>query len=634
MTSIIDATLLAATKLRTRKIRTAVTVVISSLLFGGLIAVLFVFQGASNSLKNFNSTGLGSRYIVHATNDPAELGAEVQNDAVKQSAEKIYQQTLKDESAEAKKLGIPFDTSSLVSPFFEATPSNGSPYKILNLASSAAQKALEDYQNTHQSPGLPALRMLAAPYHPISFYAVTEASPIDGQLQLMKHGEEDFSSSDQPGQQLSQSPDILQANPPEITPPQLVDPFLFHSTVNHTGHPNAIPLVVPYDSAAQLLGMSALPASAPTAQEETYIEELYAKAENTTFVACYRNTASQQQIDKAIQYQQSKDQKGYQKPDLIYGLPPANSCGPAKVISDTRSDTQKNIDAKQMQFDKLFGQIVEPKQRKIYFRIVGLSPNPPHDQASTGSAIFQSLAGSSLQGGLAIPSDMYQKLPAVDEYKMILGEARSYLPATGTNEGYYVEFANANDARRFIQDESCSTGPNGVCGSVQRPFILNAFGSNSLGLKELQDKFAYFFRVALLGVVVIAIIILSGTVGRMVADGRRETAVFRAIGASRADIAAVYVIYTFFLSLIVAFFALAIGTVVAIVFNHYFSDEATIQAKLAFGATNTDKVFHLFATTPAIWMVAIVAILAGLLSTIFPLLRNMRRNPISDLRDE
>ena len=62
-----DATTLALTKLRTRKVRLIVTVVISGLLFSGLAGASMVARGVIDSINDFGKEGLGDRFITAAT---------------------------------------------------------------------------------------------------------------------------------------------------------------------------------------------------------------------------------------------------------------------------------------------------------------------------------------------------------------------------------------------------------------------------------------------------------------------------------------------------------------------------------------------------------------------------------------
>ena len=70
MIGIRDAFTLAYTKLRTRRIRTTVTVVIASLLFGVIALALFVLQGVTGGLRQFTAGTLSERYLAMVSYSP------------------------------------------------------------------------------------------------------------------------------------------------------------------------------------------------------------------------------------------------------------------------------------------------------------------------------------------------------------------------------------------------------------------------------------------------------------------------------------------------------------------------------------------------------------------------------------
>jgi ABC-type antimicrobial peptide transport system permease subunit len=128
---------------------------------------------------------------------------------------------------------------------------------------------------------------------------------------------------------------------------------------------------------------------------------------------------------------------------------------------------------------------------------------------------------------------------------------------------------------------------------------------------------------------------MMGTVGRLIADSRRETAVFRAIGAKRRDIAATYLLYMLLLSFFIALFAFIIGSGAMLVINHHFAPQATVQALVAYNAQDLNRSFSLFGLNALDMLLILGCVLAaGLISAILPLLRNIRRNPVRDMRDE
>lgn len=633
-----DAAILAVTKLRTRRIRTSVTVVISGLLFAGLIAVLIVARGAENSIAFFNKEGLNSRYIVATSpNAPATFNA-FEDPNVMAAAQQIYDQTVADKKAAAKQLGIAYDPSTEPAPTVTLPAQPGRAAKtMLSFSSPAAQQALQNYADAHPVPGLPQLKAVAKPYHPIGFYQTTSGGP-NGTLSVMQNGQEDFSADDpeQPKGPPGQS-SPLQDGAMQRSDPQLTKPFLLPNQPQQYTQ-TAVPIILSYARAQKLLGMQSLPKGASPAQKLSQIKELYRKAQSITIAACYRNSVSEQQIQTAItqaaDIAKNTGNAHYQKPELVYGLPPADSCGPATILRDVRSASAKKLQAKQDEFDKMFGKEVDPVQQKLTFRVVGLTPDQNLDAPTTFSGILRNIVGSSLNQEIVVPSDMLQQMPNAATVESILFP-KALNPLGFSPTLYYAEFTNADDARNFINNKSCTTRPDGACATATKPFQLNTYGSNSIALDDLRHKFLHFFEIGTLVVMAIAVVIMTGTIGRMIADGRRETAVFRAIGAKRLDIATIYTVYTFCLSLYVALFALIAGVALAYVFDHHFWLATTVQAQLLFGASDTSRSFHFFSIDArAVGLVLLIAIACGLVSMLLPLLRNVRRSPIKDMREE
>jgi len=643
MIGIVDTYILAFTKLRTRRIRTILTIVTSGLLFSCVVAALLLSQGVFHSINQFNKLGFGQRYIVQAT-PTTPIVAFYDSQSAKQSVEaratQLYTQTVAAKTQEAKKLGIAYDSSSDEKPLQTFSGPNDTTSTTLNGATPTAQQALSEYFAANPAPGAQSLKAISAKYHPTAFYSASSVS-VGGSFVTMRSGEENFSteaSSSSTTTSQSIQNDVLQNGSLEFASESLVQPFLLPNARSLTKNSAAIPIALPYTAAERDLGLTPLPGTASSSQKLARIQQVYKQAASIRFYGCYRNGTSMSQIQSAVttasEIAANKNNKNYQKPNLIYGLPAANLCGQAPVASDTRTADEKSMDQKQAQFNAMFGINTTPDQLKMPFQVVGIIP-AQQDKASSDSAagILQSLVGSSLSGNAAIPQELYNELPTPlrTQYTSVLTKGDA-LSAGNTAPSYYAEFSNATDARNFINDASCS--PQAVSCSGATPFVLSAFGSNSIALKDLRQKISGALRYGAGIVIVLASIIMTTTLGRMLADGRRETAVFRATGAKRIDISAVYGLYTVILSLLVAAFALVLGTGVARIVDNYYWRTVTIQAQLAYGGSDPHLRFRLFSMTASILLVAALAVAVGIVSVLLPLIRNVRRNPIQDMRDE
>lgn len=647
-----DATRLAATKLRTRKVRLVITIVIAGLLFSALSAASQVSRGAFASLSEFNKEGFGERFIVLAFpqasgNGPS--GSFTTDPAVLERALTIQKERVAKKTAEAKRLGVPYDSKS-EPPVVEEFDSPNGKQRTLSVGQPAADQAIREHLAAHPAPGRSELLKQAAPYgstdtHQSKSLPVGPSSPT---LKLIKDGMETFEaagSQDKPSAQsgldsFTQSWGLMSRD--------LMTPFLLPGASTTVGRDGSIPLVAPHSAVEQLQGLKALPSTAKPAERLERIKQVRAGADSITFQVCARSPESAGLVSQAISQQQeierNKNDKTYVKPSRQYGLP-TKPCSAAPVIRDVRTAAEKKAESKNEQFEQIFGKQA-PSEQLLTFRVVGISPDPPNFNASVINQIVSSLVSSNLGFGAATwytPLELEGSLPALS--KLFADPTAKALGAS--QDGNYLEFASAAGAKKFMDEQTCQpdfsgiTGPDSggdpfaACAAAGKNFGFMPFGSNALALEDAKYWFNRIFGYAALAVAAIAAIIMIGTVGRIIADSRRETAVFRAIGAKKLDIALTYLIYTLFLSLLIFGFALALGFALAQFVDTRYAAEFTVQSLVAYNAQDLSKQFSLYAFhAPDILKLLGLSLAGGLLSATFPLLRNLRRNPIRDMRDD
>ena len=634
-----DTLILALAKLRTRRVRTAITVTTAGLLFGGMIATLSVVQGTIKSVEEFSQAGFGSRYIVSGMPMPANNGL-MRDKQVQARAVQINDGIIADKVKQAKKIGAMYDAKSEPQPV--TSYDDQEPY--LNMMHPAAKQAIEEFRDKYPSADEKEFRTLALQYDAKAFYSSANIAPRDGNLIQMKDGKEEFDSRKQ--QELdnadSRSGRMPIGDSLVLSPDQLTNPFMApgHKTEFEK---NIIPVVLPYSIVQELLKLEPLAKTVSASERVERLKYVREHAKDASIDVCYRNTASQEKI-ASIEVQrrvasQAKSDKNTPAPSLLYGYPAADTCGDAVTTKDSRSTNEKQASEKQQQFERLFSKNVDPAQRKLKLQVVGVAPDAPGSGAESSSQpvaaamdIVTLLASSSLYGQWAVPDGLFKKTANYDELRNLL-QTRSLAGfAESMFQTYYAEFDSADQARAFIKEQTCSFDSS-EC-TKRSPFMLTSFGSNNIALEDAKHAITKGFQIVASIVAAIAVIVMSGTIGRVIADGRRETAVFRAIGAKRLDIASIYSVYTLLLALRVLIFATVLGLGVAYVVDILYQKEATVQAQLAFGVDN-NSVFHLF--TP--WSGEIVIVLGlivitSLVAMLFPLLRNIRRNPINDMRDE
>lgn len=635
-----DAAMLALTKLRTRKVRLTVTVVVSGLLFSLLAGASFVARGSMAGISSFSKEGLGERYIVQAY--PQSSSGFYQDAEIMDRALAIYKETVARKKTEAKRLGITYSEEADESPVQEFDYPGGK-QRNLNPNHPAAKQAIQEKLDKTPQPDAKLFAATTEPYDVKALYqSQFQAMAYDqsaGQIQVLKDGKETYGDAEKSNEQFG-PPTGIESFVTSWTSmsSELLEPFILPEQNLKTGDDGSIPIIVPRSAAEQLLGMKTLPASTSSEDRLNRTREIREKAPDLRFSACHRNATSSTLLQQAIgtkqEMEKNKDKKDYQKPSLVYGLP-TEPCGSVPITRDVRSKAEKALAAKQQQFDEIFG--AQPSaQSTLKFRIVGIVPDYDMNTGAVSvGQIVRSLVTSSLGGGWYTPIDQAETNPLIKSV---------FTPSIYNSPTFYAEFNTADAARKFIDKENCAidysklganNDPLALCMEQGKAFTVNAYGSNSLALESAKKDFGKFFGFAALAVSAIACIIMMGTVGRMIADSRRETAVFRAIGAKKIDISQIYIIYVIFLSLLIAVFALAVGLAFAMYVDYRYSAEVTIEAITAYNSQNLDKAFPLYAFyLPDMLLLVGLALGAGLVSSVFPLFRNLRRNPIRDMRDD
>lgn len=639
MIRLTDATKLAVTKLRTRKVRLFITIFISGLLFSGLAAASIVARGSFHSVENFSQEGFGDRFIISGFSQK-DFGF-MENKSIIDRSLQIHKELLARKVAEAKRLNLTFDPKTEQGPVQEVDMPGGKT-SFLDTVHPAAIQAIKEYQLTLDMPDLDSFKQAADGYGATDYYqSATVPLGTNAVFRVLKDGKEEFVEENKnnygPPKGIESFNQMWQS-----TSRELLAPFTLPGQSLDKSETGEVPIIIPVSAAEELLGMTSMPSSAKPAERLARIKEVREQAAAIRFEICVRNSTSNALISQAIAAQQeieaNKSNKDYTKPELIYGLP-ENACDPAPVIRDVRTAAEKSQAARQEEFDRIFGK-AEPDQKKFAFRVVGVVPDFREGAMSTVEQIVEGLVISTLGTGWFTPAEYIQERP---ELQAIFDSSKDVYASGPT---YYAEFSTSVEARKFMDEKNCSPdfgavqsgaagSPFDSCKEENKLFMLSAYGSNSLALESAKNGFGKIFRYAALGVALVAAVIMMGTVGRMIADSRRETAVFRAIGAKRFDIAQIYVLYTIMLSVLVCLFAIVLGVLLASFIHGRFSEEMTVQALVAYNAQDLNKTFKLYSFYwPDMLQLIGLALAGGVISSAFPLLRNLRRNPIRDMRDD
>lgn len=663
-----EAVLLAGTKLKTRKIRLIITIVITSLMFGVLIFLASITEGSIHSIKSFGEEGYGRKYYVQAT-PLTYLNSPGTNQEIKDHFGSQQRDLVARKKASAKKLNITYDeTTDMSLPINTVQVSgdnNGIPSNFANFSSpmvadylnkknaSIPGTSYEDFTKVARQAGAKKVYSgTASGGLAFSFVGSSGA----GQVSVLIDGKEDYSKL--AGITTGQ-PDItgiasISTIGWRSSDGELLRPFVLPGQNLENGSDQSVPIIAPYSAAEEILKLKPLPQTATSDEKLNRLVEVRKGIAGKSAELCYRNTASNELLTQALQQQKdiesNKNNKDYVKPSLIYQLP-VTGCGGVTIKSDKRSADEKKEAAKKKAFDIEFGQYTELEQGIISIRIIGINPDIGYSPSISANSILTSLFTSSLgAGGWISPAK------AVMDNKLATKvQGGTAIDAPRTNVIYFAQFDALAEVENFIKNQTCDglVGIQGIGGSNQsidvspgqttttncinqkKVLSVTPYGNSAGAIEHFRAGIWKFARFAVLVIVVLATLVMMGNVGKIIADSRRETAVFRSLGAKRLDIAEIYLTYTILISAIVAVFSLLSGSAVAIMLSNHFSPSLSVAAVLTYNAKDVHKQFTLYGfNSTYILVICCMIVVAGLLSASLPLMTNTRRNPIRDMRDE
>lgn len=631
----IDAYILARTKLKSHKVRTGITIGVAGILFGLIIALLTVINGVFASIDSYSKIGLNDRTIIGVSYYPQaqsfnEYEHSDDTEFVDQ-VEKAYKAESARKEAIAKKHNFEYDSS-----VSDPSPIGTDPItkqKIITndgLSSPVVQKLAN--QRRAELDKKFSISEYLAPYKSVTMRgSLDTVQPTDGSLLYMKNGKENQQVSSNRVQE-SMIASGGGANLAVLNE-SITQSFITNKDFDVSK--GEIPVILPVGDAQKLLQLTPLDKDASAEQQRERLQYVRAHIHEATASFCYRNNASRALLGTAVAQQdelkRAVGNSSYVAPSLLYEAPDTNNCSAVTIKSDKRTAEEKRIDANRIAFEKEAGIYQgDPMQYKVTVRGVGVSGDSGTGSSASNMSMFiNGLLNSSLgYNTWTIPSDLLAQLPTASVPKEVFD------PEVDTNtswmppEPYLAEFSNKEEARALLERTGAFNGSFGDVSAYQ-------FASSTLLIDEARSWVETGLFWVLLAVGGIAVIILWGIIGRTVADSRRESAVFRAIGATKLDIANIYGLYTLLLSLRVVVFALVLGLGLAFVTNMILGDAATLGAQLAYAAVDSNIQFNFFSPlTPYVGIVIAAIVVAGIVSSIIPISMGARRSPIADMRDD
>ena len=647
MLRITDSLRLAGTKLRVRRIRLSITVVVSGLLFAALLAGLTMLMGAQRSIEEFDRGSLNSRYLVAQTAIRPNNIEFTSNLTARAEAERT--QMIKDKQALAARLGLPYDPKS-EPPIMQSFP-DSQPYP--NDQSVIVQRLIR--QETAKLPRLTADAQwqFARTRGAVRQFSI-QSIAANGMLNYMERGIESFDDKRQQNNQ----PTPLEEFKQQFGSITAIDQSLLggYLLAGASAKPSEIPLIIRYQDAETLLGLKPLDKNASNDTQLARLKELRQKAGQLTFSACYRNPASQELLQTAKQQiqaaanQAKKPSADYVKPDREYAMPSADSCAAPAVVKDNRSAETRRTEANQRQFDQTFGSTQpEPAQAKFTFRVVGLMPDDIEAAQSDIGSFLQQFLSTRLSHTWIVPHGS-MTTAAQTALESTIQTANNDQGGANRDETLAIyEFSDPNKARSYLAAASCGEGAaqpepaeasktqksnKSIC--LPRYVVFaSPTGSNSLVNYDAMERLKPIIMWTFIGVTIIAAFILLIIISRTIADSRKESAVFRALGATRLDISQIYFVYTMIVALLTALFSIAAGLIVVYIADNLLASQITATLRIAMTPKDLATTFRFWTIDwTIIGAVALSIIAAAVLACLIPIIRNTRRNPIKDMRDE
>ena len=648
MLRITDSLRLAGTKLRVRRIRLSITVVVSGLLFAALLAGLTMLMGAQRSIEEFDRGSLNNRYLVAQTAIRPNTIEFTSNLTARAGVERA--QMIKDKQALAARLGLPYDPKS-EPPIMQSFP-DSPPYP--NNQSVIVQRLI--HQETAKLPRLTADAQwqFARTRGAVRQFSIQSIAAND-MLNYMERGIESFDDKRQQNNQ----PTPLEEFKQQFSNITAIDQSLLggYLLTSANTKPSEIPLIIRYQDAEVLLGLKPLDKNASNDTQLARLKELRQKARQLTFSACYRNPASQELLQTAKQQiqaaanQAKKPSADYVKPDREYAMPSADSCAAPAVVKDNRSAEAKRTEANQRQFDQTFGSTQsEPAQAKFTFRVVGLMPDDMKATQSDIGSFLQQFLSTRLSHTWIMPRGSMTTAAQTALESTIQTATNNDQGGANRDETLAIyEFSDPNKARSYLAAASCGEGaaqPEPAEASKTQKsnksiclphyvVFASPTGSNSLVNYDAMERLKPIIMWTFIGVTIIAAFILLIIISRTIADSRKESAVFRALGATRLDISQIYFVYTMIVALLTALFSIAAGLIVVYIADNLLASQITATLRIAMTPKDLATTFHFWTIDwTIIGAVALSIIAAAVLACLIPLIRNTRRNPIKDMRDE
>lgn len=277
-------------------------------------------------------------------------------------------------------------------------------------------------------------------------------------------------------------------------------------------------------------------------------------------------------------------------------------------------------------------------------RIVGIAPNDAISEQSATSYFALETLGEQQQKQVidvfsrvaveaSVGEDEFGGFPifgfGFGDYGIQEGETYDFFKADNASRAI-LEFENSKDLKLLRDEYRCSGFvPDESCREFQ------IIGNATLEYEDIIDemwkgiRYVVGFFATLTGIFILIV------TWKIMSESRKETGVFRAMGASKFDIAKIYLAYTAIISTIGFIMAFVGAVALAALMNNRFAPELTTQLANFSGAFGAEVSVSFIGINPlhiaAVWL---FAVLVGFVGGLVPIWYNASSSPIKAIRSE
>lgn len=268
----------------------------------------------------------------------------------------------------------------------------------------------------------------------------------------------------------------------------------------------------------------------------------------------------------------------------------------------------------------------------LKFQIIGIIPlqTQSNNSASNFDELFNDIINAKLYSGALIPINMFKESESFNKYGDIFYTKNINNDIFLKNEvtTHIISFKSIDDAKDFLNNKSCKIYSDN-CG---KNWYSEVFGLNFLLISDISSKASSFtLLISIIAAIIVCLMIFLATI-KMIMESKKESAIFRAIGAKKKDILIIYLSYIFIITSRVVILSIIISLTALLITNNVVSNNITTSL-IESGFNNYS--FSLMAFSPSIILYIIIGVyIISLFATIPVSVINIQQNIIANIKDE